>query len=179
MDSAKLRLLKTTPREEYGYKIGRRHRIPPFQWAGDKGKVRYEYGPVFYRLHERWNIGVWEEASGQSCHYFANSKAKQWAGQFAGWLMRKYKTAQGNKIPMIDSGKRKYPYGFHYYPKLRDAVHHLDVGSGEYLLFCQFRQLVAKGNQWGRKVKVAQKMMIMDVISFKEAQASLREGNGD
>lgn len=146
----------------YGYKLVLEHKSM-------RGPTTY--GPRYVRKYDRWEIDKWYKPIYTSCDSYASTitgnkimrhgpKCKMID------LLRKTSIIK-NVIPVIWAHGTKYECGFHFFSDLRSAYHTVrdDYEDKKKLVLCEFKNIVAVGEQWETGVKVARKMKIIRVLA--------------
>jgi hypothetical protein len=146
----------------YGYKLVLEH------------KSKHDpttYGPRFVRGWDRWEIGKWERPNYSSCEAYESTITGKKIQRYGPKskiidLLRKTSIIK-SVIPVIWSSGTKYECGFHFFTNLASAYRYIrdDGSSKKKLVLCEFKNIVAKGEQWQQGVKVARKMKIIRVLN--------------
>jgi hypothetical protein len=150
---------------EYGYKI-----------CYAKSGWKDVYRPIYCCTDERWRIGEWTTASDKECSAYSSKKVKEiFAHLFKGTKKRFVRLISSSGY---GSNNHHYEPGYHYFDTLEQVVGAWDEFGSNYdgkkrILYCEFRERVAIGNQWGHECRVAKKMMPMEEITIAEARRAL------
>jgi hypothetical protein len=145
----------------YGYKNVLEHK--------KKGQP-IAYGPRYVRRYDRWEIGKWYKPIYTSCDSYISTitgkKIMRHGPKSKIIDLLRNTSIIKNVIPVIWTQGTRYECGFHFFTDLRSAYRYMaaDYELNKKLVFCEFKNIVAEGEQWQQGVKVARKMKIIRVM---------------